>query len=176
MTPAWRPRPPARWRTTRRRAATRRLGSTAKELLDRLWAKYRDSKGVSTPEDRVDYKRFNDPVYVPAGWTGKMPNGDAINSSSTFLSIRTKYKQDPDWPKMQAFLAGGPAPKMTYHRFWAQSDIAIANAVYGMLFPHDGAAGGKGDAAAQDAPGGKGDAKAGHKKSKGNKGKTKGGK
>jgi hypothetical protein len=35
-----------------------------------------------------------------------MPNGDLIDSSSTFLSIRSRYKQDPDWPKMQAFLAG----------------------------------------------------------------------
>ncbi len=126
----------------------------AKELLDRLWTKYRDAKGVSTPEARADYKRFNDPVYVPAGWTGKMPNGDPIDGTSTFLSIRTKYKQDPDWPKMKAFLSGGPPPKMAYHRFWAQSDIAIANATYGMLFP-------------QDAPSGAG--------SKGTKGKKKGG-
>lgn len=109
----------------------------AKELLDRLWTKYRDGKGVSTPEVRTDYKRFSDPVYVPAGWTGKMPNGDVIDGASTFLSIRSKYKQDPDWPKMQAFLAGGAAPKMSYHRFWAQSDIAIANAAYGMLFPQE---------------------------------------
>ncbi len=113
----------------------------AKELLDRLWAKYRDRKGVTTPEARGDYRRFNDPVYVPAGWTGKMPNGDVIDASSTFLSIRSKYKQDPDWPKMRAFLSGGPPPKMAYHRFWAQADIAIANAAYGMLFPLDGPSG-----------------------------------
>ncbi len=142
---------------------------TAKELLDRLWAKYRDAKGVSTPEARADYKRFNDPVYVPAGWTGKMPNGDVIDGSSTFLSIRSRYKQDPDWPKMQAFLSGGPPPKMAYHRFWAQADIAIANAAYGILFPRDGVAGKREATAAPEAPGG---AAEGYK----SKGKKKGGK
>ena len=70
-----------------------------------------------------------------------MPNGDVIDASSTFLSIRSKYKQDPDWPKMRAFLSGGSPPKMAYHRFWAQADIAIANAAYGMLFPQDKGAG-----------------------------------
>ena len=43
----------------------------AKELLDRMWAKHRDKLGVSTPETRVDYKRFDDPVYVPPGWHGQ---------------------------------------------------------------------------------------------------------
>jgi Glycosyl hydrolase family 48 len=123
------------------RSGDKKAQRTAKELLDRLWSKYRDAKGVSTPEDRADYKRFNDPVFVPAGWTGKMPNGDVIDGASTFLGIRSKYRQDPDWPQLQTFLSGGHPPKMTYHRFWAQSDIAIANAAYGMLFPRDGAAG-----------------------------------
>ncbi|GAA3422756.1 glycoside hydrolase family 48 protein [Streptosporangium vulgare] len=58
---------------------------------------------------------------MPPGWTGKMPNGDTINSSSTFMSIRSFYKNDPDWPKVDAYLKGtGPAPSFNYHRFWAQ--------------------------------------------------------
>lgn len=109
----------------------------AKELLDRLWSKHRDKLGVSTPETRVDYKRFGDPVYVPPGWKGKMPNGDAIESGATFISLRSKYKNDPDWPKVEAYLKGGKPPVFRYHRFWAQADIAIANASYGWLFPDD---------------------------------------
>jgi hypothetical protein len=112
--------------------ASRKL---AGELLDRMWAKYRDSKGISTPEERTDFKRFKDQVFVPAGWTGKMPNGDPIDASSTFLSIRSKYKADPDWSKVKAYLDGGPAPTFHYHRFWAEADIALANAAYGLLFP-----------------------------------------
>ncbi|MGP4098080.1 glycoside hydrolase family 48 protein [Nonomuraea sp. KM90] len=108
---------------------------TAKALLDGVWEN-RDAKGVSVPETKADYNRIDDPVYVPAGWTGEMPNGDTINSSSTFISIRSFYRNDPDWPKVDAFLKGtGPAPVFNYHRFWAQVDVAVALAEYGRLFP-----------------------------------------
>jgi hypothetical protein len=63
---------------------------------------------------------------------------------------------------MESFLAGGPPPKFTYHRFWAQADIAIANAAYGMLFPKDTV----GDSAG---PSGGNDAKAAGKKHHGKK-------
>ncbi|MDI1437142.1 glycoside hydrolase family 48 protein [Polyangium sorediatum] len=107
----------------------------AKELLDRMWAKFRDPKGLSNIETRKDYKRFNDALHLPTGWKGKMPNGDVIENGSTFASIRSKYKQDPDWAKVEAYLKGGPAPNFTYHRFWAQTHIALAYATYGWLFP-----------------------------------------
>ncbi|MFC4535965.1 glycoside hydrolase family 48 protein [Sphaerisporangium dianthi] len=108
----------------------------AKALLDGIWANNQDSKGVSLPETKTDYNRLDDAIYVPSGWTGKMPNGDTINSSSTFISIRSWYKNDPDWPKVQAYLNGtGPAPTFNYHRFWAQVDVAVALAEYGRLFP-----------------------------------------
>ncbi|WP_433251064.1 glycoside hydrolase family 48 protein [Streptosporangium sp. CA-135522] len=110
--------------------------SIAKGLLDGIWKNDQDARGVSVPETKADYSRLNDPVYVPAGWTGKMPNGDVIDSSSTFMSIRSFYKNDPDWPKVDAYLKGtGPAPSFTYHRFWAQVDVAVALAEYGRLFP-----------------------------------------
>jgi hypothetical protein len=63
-----------------------------------------------------------------------MPNGDAINSTSTFLSIRSWYTSDPAFAKVQAYLNGGSAPSFNYHRFWAQTDIAMANADFGQLF------------------------------------------
>ncbi|MCZ7428561.1 cellulose binding domain-containing protein [Micromonospora sp. WMMA1949] len=115
---------------------------TAKGLLDALSASA-DSKGVSTPEKRGDYKRFDDVynaadgqgLYVPNGWTGKMPNGDVIAPGKSFLDIRSFYKNDPDWPKVQAYLDGGPEPVFNYHRFWAQADIAMAYADYGTYFP-----------------------------------------
>ena len=106
----------------------------AKDLLDRMW-KFRDKKGVANPEVRKDYKRFNDKVFVPPGFKGKMANGDPIVEGATFASLRTKFQQDPDWPKVKAYLDGGPAPTMTLHRFWAQTHIALAYASYGWLFP-----------------------------------------
>lgn len=70
---------------------------------------------------------------MPSGWTGKMPNGEAIDSSSTFASIRAFYKNDPAWSKVEAYLKGGAAPVFTYHRFWAQADIALAMGSYAEL-------------------------------------------
>ncbi|MGW1066616.1 glycoside hydrolase family 48 protein [Streptomyces aureus] len=107
--------------------------TTAKALLDGMWNNYQDALGIAVPETRADYNRFNDSVYVPSGWTGTMPNGDAINSSSTFSSLRSFYKNDPAWSKIQAYLAGGAAPSFTYHRFWAQADIALAMGSYAEL-------------------------------------------
>ncbi|MEU1000336.1 glycoside hydrolase family 48 protein [Streptomyces tibetensis] len=107
--------------------------STAKALLDGMWDHYQDSLGIAVPETRTDYSRFTDKLYVPSGWTGKMPNGETIDSSSTFSSIRSFYKSDPAWSKIEAYLKGGAAPVFTYHRFWAQADIALAMGSYAEL-------------------------------------------
>ena len=106
----------------------------AKALLDGMWEHHQDPLGVAVEETRTDYERFDDPVHVPSGWTGTMPNGDAIGSGSTFESIRTFYQDDPAWSKVEAYLDGGAAPVFTYHRFWAQADIALALGSYADLF------------------------------------------
>jgi len=116
---------------------------TAKGLLDALHANS-DAQGISTVETRRDYARFDDVynastqqgLYIPPGWSGTMPNGDAIVSGKSFVDIRSFYRDDPDWPKVQAHLDGGPAPQFRYHRFWAQADIALAYADFGHLFPN----------------------------------------
>ncbi|MHC0428933.1 glycoside hydrolase family 48 protein [Streptomyces sp. O3] len=107
--------------------------STAKALLDGMWEHHQDALGIAVPETRADYERFDDAVYVPSGWSGVMPNGDAIDEGSTFSSIRSFYEDDPAWPKVEAYLDGGAAPVFTYHRFWAQADIALALGAYGEL-------------------------------------------
>jgi hypothetical protein len=116
--------------------------TTAKGLLDAIWA-HKDSKGVSVTETRADYNRMDDVydsatgqgIYIPPGWSGKMPNGDVIKPGVSFLDIRSWYKNDPDFPKVQAYLNGGPAPTFNYHRFWAQVDVATGYADYARLFP-----------------------------------------
>ncbi|NJC85687.1 cellulose 1,4-beta-cellobiosidase [Planosporangium mesophilum] len=115
----------------------------AKQLLDGIWL-HKDSKGVSVPETKTDYNRLDDPydastgqgLYIPPGWTGKMPNGDVIKAGDSFLDIRSFYKNDPDWPKVQAYLNGGSAPVFNYHRFWAQVDVATGFADFARLFPN----------------------------------------
>ncbi|KAL1490808.1 hypothetical protein ABEB36_013442 [Hypothenemus hampei] len=105
----------------------------AKQLLDALY-KYADTKGITIPETPDMYNRFEEPVYVPSGWTGTYPNGDVIDSTATFIKIRSFFKDDPDWSKIEKILAGGDIPEFEFHRFWAQTDVAIAFGTYGILF------------------------------------------
>jgi len=118
--------------------------TAAQNILDIVHKNFADSLGFSAPETRTDYKNFNvaynttnfEGLFVPAGFTGTMPGGIAINSSTnTFLSIRPWYKNDPAWPKVQAFLNGGSAPVFNYHRFWAEADVATAFDTFAQLFP-----------------------------------------
>ncbi|MFH9002722.1 glycoside hydrolase family 48 protein [Streptomyces afghaniensis] len=115
------------------RSGDTEAAAAAKKLLDGMWANHQDDIGVAVPENRADYNRFDDSVSIPSGWTGTMPNGDAINSSSTFDSIRSFYEDDPAWSKIESYLAGGAVPSFTYHRFWAQADIALAMGSYAEL-------------------------------------------
>ncbi|MFD7923554.1 glycoside hydrolase family 48 protein [Streptomyces sp. NPDC059740] len=111
----------------------------AKSLLDAIVA-HADDQGVAVPETRADYSRFRDEVYIPSGWSGRMPGGEEIKPGVTFLDLRSWYKDDPSWPKVQAYLDGGEAPVFTYHRFWAQADVALALATYAELLVAEGRA------------------------------------
>ena len=99
----------------------------AEKLLDCLWNKHQDEKGISVEETRGDYSKiFTTEVYVPSGWTGSMPNGDAIKSGIKFLDIRSKYKNDPDFARVEQAYKAGVDPVFKYHRFWGESDVALA--------------------------------------------------
>lgn len=110
----------------------------AQTLLNDMWSDFSDPIGVSNPETRTDYSQFNDSVSIPAGWVGTNAQGATLNSSTTFLTERPKYQQDPNFSKVQAYLNGGAAPTFNYHRFWAQADIAMAMADVDILFPPSG--------------------------------------
>jgi hypothetical protein len=121
-----------------------RAHDTAKGLLDRMLM-LKETRGITVPEQRTDYNRFDDVwtsanqtgLFIPNGYSGVMPNGDTITPGKTFEGIRTFYTQDPNWPQTAAYMAGtGPAPTFTFHRFWAQADIAMALADFGSLFPN----------------------------------------
>jgi len=129
--------------------------ATAKGLLDAIWLN-QDAQGIGVPETRKDYNRFDDiwaagsdanqqGLFIPAGYTGRRANGDVIQAGKSFLDIRSFYKNDPNWPVVQTYLnlcktspttCEASAPTFTFHRFWAQSDIAMAMADFGSLFPN----------------------------------------
>ena len=60
----------------------------------------------------------------------------AIAPGKSFLDIRSWYKNDPGWPKVQTYLDGGAAPTFNYHRFWAQVEVATGYADSARLFPN----------------------------------------
>lgn len=105
----------------------------AKEILDRMWNKYQDDKGLSVTEDKDFSRMFTQEIYIPDGWNGKMPNGDVIKPGVKFIDIRSKYKQDPDFARVQADYQAGRSSKFNYHRFWQEAEAAIANGTYSIL-------------------------------------------
>jgi hypothetical protein len=127
----------------------------AKSLLTGVWTNYRDSIGISVAETRSDYCTsttsqstvgntslnggFGATVFIPSAWQpGTMPAGEDVTVSPqpTFLSLRPKYKNDPNFAALQAGCAGsGAGPTFNYHRFWGQVDIASAYLVFANLFP-----------------------------------------
>ncbi len=121
--------------------------NVATNLLERLWTNCRDNMGVSVAENRSDYSRFfGQAVFAPTNWIGLMPNGDTITNNVTFYGLRTKYSQDPAFPALNsaytAWVNAGSvgtfqSPQYRYHRFWAQVEVALANATYDVLFPDE---------------------------------------
>lgn len=107
-----------------------------KDIVDTVWTIYRTDKGVMAPETRGDFHRFfSQEVYVPPGWSGKMPNGDEIKPGITFIDIRSKYKDDPMYDTIRRAYEAGEDPEVYFHRFWAQVDYALAISRLEEYFP-----------------------------------------
>jgi hypothetical protein len=100
----------------------------ARELLDRLWTLHRDDLGVSNREPREDYKRFTEKVELPPDWRGALASGGEIRPGATFLDLRPGYRKDPELPRVERAIRSGKPAEFRYHRFWAQVEVALANA------------------------------------------------
>jgi hypothetical protein len=113
----------------------------AKIILDRIWAKYKDTKGFTHNETRTDYQHYNDKVWVPNIFTGHMPNGDPIGPglATSFIDMRSFMKNDPEWQKVQTYINSnfdpGSVPTFQYHRFWHTTEIAVGFAMMAKYFP-----------------------------------------
>lgn len=117
---------------------------TAKQILDRIWNNCKDDKGVAVTEEREDYKRFFEKnVYLPHAIT--LGDGTVVtpdeNGYVSFIDLRPQYRNDPMFKEVEAAYKEGRPAKFTYHRFWAQCDVALALGYMSILFP-DGSEGG----------------------------------
>jgi ribosomal protein S28E/S33 len=107
-------------------------------MLDYQWSTCRDDIGLTQVDTNSNLTRFfEQEVYVPSSYHGTMPNGDRIESGATFLSLRSAYKNDPDYARLEEAYNSGDVTQATwtYHRFWHEGDVLMANGVMASLFP-----------------------------------------
>lgn len=98
----------------------------AQDMLQVVWDTCRDDYGVGKAETNGSLGRmFTQEVYVPSGWTGKMPNGDVIKSGVKFIDIRSKYQDDP-WYEGIKNQTEDNLYEYTLHRYWHEVDYAVA--------------------------------------------------
>lgn len=104
------------------------------KILDVMWNSYKDDKGIAKAEEIDPAKYFDSEIFVPSSYTGKMGNGDVVKSGVKFIDIRSGYKNDPDYTKVKAAYDAGQKTNMTYHRYWAQVDAALAYGTHALLW------------------------------------------
>jgi len=49
----------------------------AKSLLKAMWNNFQTPLGIALAETRANYNRFDDPVFIPIGWTGTNAQGSS---------------------------------------------------------------------------------------------------
>ncbi|MEU1944465.1 glycoside hydrolase family 48 protein [Streptomyces sp. NPDC020125] len=66
----------------------------------------------------------------------RVQRGSPLSGARRGGPVRGRLQNDPAWSrsKVEAYLKGGAVPSFTYHRFWAQADIALAMGSYADLF------------------------------------------
>lgn len=113
--------------------------NVAKTLIDAMWACYRDDIGISHTEHNGSLTRiFEQDVWVPESYDGKMPNGDAIKTGIKFIDIRTQYRDDPMFKELESYYNSNKETEgfdLNYHRFWHIGDYLMACGTMATLFP-----------------------------------------
>ena len=91
-------------------------------------------------------RRDGNGVYVPPGWTGKMPNGDTIKPGVSLPGHPLLVQERPGLAEGRDVPGRRRGADVHFHRFWAQTAIAAALGDYARLFEgttppprHDGA-------------------------------------
>ena len=109
------------------------------DMLEFLWNN-QTSHGFGS-SGLMALTRLDDKLWIPSEFgTGYMPTGEIVaNGVTTFASLRaTMYQSTPEWPALRAWLDSdrtGPAPEITYHRFWNGSEAACGFGMLHKYFP-----------------------------------------
>ena len=79
----------------------------ANRLLTAQYREGRDDKGIAfTDSDAALARVFEEEVYIPPYYDGKMPDGSVLTNGATFSSIRSQYRKDPAYKEAEAYYAG----------------------------------------------------------------------
>ena len=104
-----------------------------------MWVCYRDDIGISQTEHNGSLTRiFEQDVWIPESYDGKMPNGDAIKNGIKFIDIRTQYRDDPMFKELETYYNTNKETEgfdLNYHRFWHIGDYLMACGTMATLFP-----------------------------------------
>ena len=104
--------------------------SLARELLDRMWAKYHDDRGLSAPSlGRIIARFFEQSVAVPAGHSGTMANGGPVPPRRTFLGLTAQVSGRPGLRASEASARRRADADVPLPPLLVQVEIALANAV-----------------------------------------------
>lgn len=124
-----------------------------KQLMDRMWNKARDDRGLSIADHNTNLPRlWNTKLVLPNGsrangqgqtlsadrYTGTMPNGDTIKDGVAFYDIRTNYASSDMYKKAKAeFDSTGNTEGYYFklHRFWHEGDAMMALGTLFELYP-----------------------------------------
>ncbi|MCS7230711.1 MAG: glycoside hydrolase family 48 protein [Elusimicrobiota bacterium] len=105
----------------------------AKKILDIMWERYRDDKGIVTEEERADYARFWEQVVpLPKGVKKVFPWGKELKEGVRFFETRPDYGEP--LPPKGPYNQKNPPPKYKYHRTWQQIAMALAYGYYAMFY------------------------------------------
>ena len=111
----------------------------ANKLLSKQWDKARDDIGLSITETNGSLKRvFEESVYIPTNYTGKMPDGSDLVNGATFSSIRKSYEKDATYQELKAYYEENGDTKdfeLNYHRFWHEGDALMSYGAMALLYP-----------------------------------------
>ena len=118
--------------------AAKKQKEAGEKILEAMWNNYRDEFGIAKTEEIDPAKYFDSEIFIPSNYRGVMGNGDKIQPGVKFIDIRSGYKNDPDYSKVKAAYDAGQKCDMTYHRYWAQVDAALAYGTHAVLWPING--------------------------------------
>ena len=111
----------------------------ANKLLSAQWNQGRDEVGIAFTDHNGSLKRvFEQEVYIPTNYTGKMPDGSKLENGATFISIRESYHDDPMFQELEkVYNETGATEEFEYklHRFWHMGDALMAYGGMALLYP-----------------------------------------